>query len=93
MKTKHTPGPYRYDETWAIVYGADNVEIAACHSNKADAAFIVRACNTHAELVTALENLLEKSANFEAGGMKFKHYFGAAIFNAHAALAKAKGEA
>jgi hypothetical protein len=58
MNTKHTPGPYRYDETWAIIYGANGAELAACHSSPADAAFIVRACNAHDDLVAVLEDLL-----------------------------------
>ena len=55
-KAKHTPGPYRYDDTWGIIYGANDTEVAACHSNKADAAFIVRACNAHDDLIAALSN-------------------------------------
>lgn len=30
--TEHTPGPWKYDETWALVHGADNSEVCAIHS-------------------------------------------------------------
>jgi hypothetical protein len=45
------------------------------------------------DLLAALEVLLDKAGKFEAGGMAFKHYFGEVVFNAHAAIAKAKGDA
>lgn len=32
MRAEHTPEPWYYDETWALVKGADGAEICAVHS-------------------------------------------------------------
>lgn len=65
-KSAHTPAPWRTDV--ALIYGADNHEIADCRSRcrqtanpeliEADAAFIVRAVNAHDALVEALDMCL-----------------------------------
>ncbi len=71
MKTQHTPTPIqlpvfkqdRYDPSglmyeYTVVYDGDKYEIA--RMNDPDyAAFIVRACNAHEELVEILRNLVE----------------------------------
>lgn len=73
MKTKHTipdyqrtPGPWKYDATWALILGPKGEEVAAVHSGGGsdtrrpdwhtaweNAAFIIRACNAHDELIEA----------------------------------------
>lgn len=90
---KHTPGPYRYDDTWGIVYGDDDKEMAACHSNKADAAFIVRACNAHDDLLAALEALRKQLHDHVKLDVK-KHYsLMLADVAAEALLVKVSGHA
>lgn len=43
MITKHTPGPWKYDDTYGLIMAKD-VEIAACHSGiKANANLIAAA--------------------------------------------------
>jgi len=32
MNTKHTPGPWKYDETWALIHAEHGSEIAAVHA-------------------------------------------------------------
>jgi hypothetical protein len=90
MKTTHTPGPYAYDETWALIHGKDGAELAACHSNKADAAFIVRACNSHYELLAALEALQAACLGASLPRNMMIHLTEARA-TARAAIAKAKG--
>lgn len=63
MTIKHTPGPWKYDDIWALVNGPKGQEICAIHAHEtkyddrvtrneaqANAQFIVRACNAHEEL-------------------------------------------
>jgi hypothetical protein len=58
---------------------------------KANAAFIVRACNAHAELVAALEQLADAvEADLEGDSAGNTDLF---LLSARAALARAKGEA
>lgn len=47
--------PLMYDDLWGLIYDTNKAEVAACHSNKQDAADIVRICNVYDELVSALE--------------------------------------
>lgn len=54
MTTNHTPTPWRVN-----TFNGDRQEVLDANGNnacvKANAAFIVRACNAHDELVAALE--------------------------------------
>lgn len=69
METKHTPTPWRTGGNFkSISVGLGDVitEITTVHgiqdipgSRKANAEFIVRACNLHDELVLALELILK----------------------------------
>lgn len=65
---KHTPLPwqYNYDDVLASEY-ADDL-ICNCEwrdeEGKANAAFIVRACNSHYELLEALKDTLSALGNF-----------------------------
>ncbi len=77
MKTQnHTPGPWR---TWtdgghiSVIEVKNPLEICAVTLYKdgrhnANADFIVRACNSHAELVEALERLQTATTKMLAGG-------------------------
>lgn len=69
METKHTPTPYRRNTGQALcalgagslfegIFSADNNCVAICQSNGEDAAFIVRACNSHKALVDACEHAI-----------------------------------
>jgi hypothetical protein len=74
--------------------GEEGGRIAACFGNclvktddavRANAAFIVKACNAHDDLVDALTDMVERFSNSPS----FKDRHGAEIINARAALAKA----
>lgn len=73
MQTQHTPGPWRTRATKAGVFilGAAGEVVSARFCNDAEtelnAAFIVRACNSHAELVTLLELTLPLVSEFQYG--------------------------
>lgn len=86
--------PFTYDDLWGLIYDANRAEVAACHSNKQDAAFIVRACNAHDDLVAAMERLIyefDTFTNNRPDSDKLGDTSG--MSNARAALAKAKGGA
>ena len=64
---KHTPTPYYAEEIYETRGELDWVAIHPCHfyyhgkideRTKADAEFIVKACNNHEALIQALTNLL-----------------------------------
>ena len=95
MNTKHTPLPWTAEvhhivsrDTDGIARNNDNSSVAVAHGpdKESNAAFIVRACNAHDELVAALESAL-KTAEFEGAAPRPWH------FAARAAITKAKGEA
>lgn len=102
--TKHTPTPWNVNGGMRpgikTVY-ADSGSIcemtnSQAHSDaeqEANAAFIVRACNNHDELVSALENLQKVFVErAEHANGKTWTYGATANLNALKALAKAKGE-
>lgn len=80
METKHTPGPwYQHrtkDKVYANVRSANVGCIADCGSRsdsiaQANAAFIVRACNSHDKLLEACKTALwELQGNLEHGTAK-----------------------
>ena len=68
-KTEHTPTPWRTGDLWNTVFGPPNGNpcpeiVATVHGpRKANAEFIVRACNCHEDLLEACKialPLLEK---------------------------------
>ena len=105
----HTPLPWVYDETCHAIWSDEkgvfdsldelhgDVELVmVCEGlkNPNDAAFIVRACNAHDELVAALENLREDFRMLQSGEWKpNEDSVQASLDIANAALAKARGEA
>lgn len=70
QKQQHTPGPWHVNGQWIDNYDSEPV----CHlppdatykNRDANAAFIVRACNSHDALVEALENLLAANPAFRS---------------------------
>jgi len=95
--TKHTETPWTLSEpqavhgieTYEIHWSADGECVAEIVHGKDDAAFIVRACNAHDELVAALEALVRDYEEFDKYPTSDEH----PLYAARNALAKAKGEA
>ena len=71
-ESKHTPGPWKViggtcifagadDETRLLAHTeeADEFEVVGFWETRANAAFIVRACNVHDELLEALQAILD----------------------------------
>lgn len=99
----HTPTPWkfhtdRYNNHMAIIPPHNNVHgqftSVALHTGyneeaKANAALIVRAVNSHEELVSVCADFCKGCENGEQVGEKF---FSALLDRARAALAKAKGQ-
>lgn len=87
-QAKHTPGPYSYRPNGIGYFNimADGMIVAASVALETDAAFIVRACNSHDELVEALESLVRQQEDVFKGGS-----VNADLKPAYAALAKAEG--
>ena len=108
MNMKHTPGPWAVAASsnpdngtgWRDIVSTGTV-FSPSYVGEAldvDAAFIVRACNAHDELVAALEWALTSLETVNAAAGFPKNSDGPGIdwdhgFHAYAALAKAKGEA
>lgn len=80
MKDQRTPGIWQVDSAGTyveVIEDGESVAIANCEDNttmptercRANAAFIVRACNAHDELVAALTHIesLEKRADGSRG--------------------------
>lgn len=94
--TKHTPLPWHYeaDRIWQIgdeyttpvVY----IDTHKPEQNKANGQFIVRACNSHYELLAAAKKALEFMENIQFNDTLTEHE--QAVFDAaQAAIKKAKG--
>jgi hypothetical protein len=81
-QANRTPGPWsaasEYKLNSFLISGADGVYIASCDGeskdgaqdkveNEANAAFIVRACNAHDELVAALRDAEQWISDMRAG--------------------------
>jgi hypothetical protein len=85
----HTPGPWEKTQSHDIFQVGGNCLVASCSGNsgfypnaEANAAFIVRACNSHDDLLEVLEAIIiSQSAILD--NLKVK---------AIAAIAKAKGD-
>jgi hypothetical protein len=93
---KHTPLPWRFGDnvgkrpTWEYVEGQDGQAICLIgqtSDGEANAAFIVRACNAHEDLVAALSELVELLEDNQPDWYLKKHFN-----HARAALAKAEGK-
>lgn len=86
--TEHSKLPWRISKFFPeIVMGADGSWAADCvnfHCSKANAAFIVKACNAHDELVEALTRIANGDGVYGAQAHEYKTI-------ARAALAKLDG--
>ena len=96
-KSEHTPTPWRVGDAGNTVFGPKTdkpapqiiADLMGCGENrKANAAFIVRAVNSHDMLVNALQKLLD-CAETEKG----MDFYSAHKELARKALAAAKGDA
>lgn len=92
METTHTPGPWRIiRDSWIVGNMGETIcmMLFTKPSARADAELIVRAVNSHAELVAALSAILNyfDPYSMPIGGGEL------ALVLARSALAKAKGEA
>ena len=103
---QHTSVPWTYDDTWALIKGPKDEEIAALHAAElpggrrvhrhtayCNAAFIVRACNAHGELLEALQNTCSIVDSFLNGPGEDADFMDEVLIKARAALANAKGDA
>ena len=101
MNTKHTPTPWTvldglsYPEPFTGIAGGNGRDPVPL--NEINAAFIVRACNAHDDLVAALQTLLQSASATKAGQTDFAVWkscsaetIGAVLNDARAALAKAQ---
>lgn len=104
MTTKHTPTPWflsgPHNDGSAGIYTTANPSVdssvaAFSDVGEANAAFIVRACNAHDELVAALENTLQfaKACQHMSEDKLMRQAIQHDIDKAEAALRKARGEA
>lgn len=95
QKIKHTPLPWFYEQVHKEGYfkitrddGEDTHKVASGLS-QSDAAFIVRACNSHYDLIAALEGLTSWCEGYEIAENPIALKY---IEKARAALSKAKGD-
>jgi hypothetical protein len=62
-QTQHTPGPWRLGDAGATIFGPKNgnpcPEMIASVKKRANAEFILRACNSHADLLRLCKQALE----------------------------------
>ena len=97
MKTEHTPTPWAANE-WATgwtVSAPDShysvCHLAGCNNAAENAAFIVRAVNTHDELVARLEQALQYIEHPDVRSIPFALSVDVIARHTREALAKAKG--
>lgn len=100
-KTMHTPTPWKLDESnpdGFYIEGKDGVYVTDCgiihrkrtlETCKANAAFIVTACNAHESMKIALENIKNEAEWWLKEGMPTKALVEGVIREAKEALAKA----
>jgi hypothetical protein len=99
----HTPTPWHspglleiHDEQHRVIADCVGDEEVSPDECAANADFIVRAVNSHAELLTALEAAADDLEcaidTFKVGGLQFHNEAGT-LKRVRAAIAKAKGEA
>lgn len=85
MKSKHTPGPWKHDDTWGLIVATDGSEIAACHAGRTGSATETKA---NACLIASAPELLEALKGVLAVADRRTKEFDAA----RAAIAKAQGQ-
>jgi hypothetical protein len=98
VSPQHTPTPWKVgrnlDHGLAIFTDQPTIrELVAAFKNgtvsEADAAFILRACNVHEQLFTALDELIQA---IDQGDSISAEEFGESLTEARSALAAARGE-
>lgn len=103
METKHTPTPWYLGMQPATIFASsvNGIDPRICQTDgganntmkeaKANAAFIVRAVNSHDELVAAIQTVIDchNEGDFYDRGRKVHHLIGDLKFR----VAKARGEA
>jgi len=98
--TQHTPTPWAIDETMGgktKLWGADGTPICTVSRTRknglGDAALIVRAVNSHAALVAALQRAADAISSIvqQAGDAHNNDALDYALSEARAALAQARG--
>lgn len=104
MNAKRTPGPWRVLDSdklqvvrdiaghTAAVAIASRRSVVMRDEAEANAQFIVKAVNAHAELVAALEAFVTQATKLSGFPAAYDPYSGALVA-ARAALSRAKGEA
>ncbi len=99
MKTTHTPTPWKYVEDKSLgdrEFGKgetmDGKNTPFSSIKREDAAFIVRAVNSHEELLFALKQLLEMVEDRPRHKYEVPGTVGDREKLAHKAIAKAEGE-
>ena len=85
MKTQHTPGPWKHDETWGLIKHG-KTEICALHSGNLSNASLIAAAP---DLLDALNLLLDK-LHAHAPGLITDQHMEIALSKAEIAIAKAK---
>lgn len=93
--SKHTPTPWRKAGQFATVQAPGRACICDCGSRsdltaQANAEFIARACNSHADLLAALEEIIWITESQH--GEDWDTALPDALNIARAAIAKARGE-
>lgn len=93
VTNKHTPVPWCVVPGTSAIHTEDGLYLGGANlrqgENEANAAFIVRACNSHYELLEALEALSEML--YAAPNWMLQRYR-LPISKARAAIAKARGD-
>lgn len=67
MKTKHTPGPWTYDDVWSLVTGPKGEEIAAVHAAQSNPKRCDKGiAQANAHLIAAAPELLEALSTMQS---------------------------
>ena len=100
MNEKHTPGPWKVDQTWALIVGPKMEEIAAVHSSMPSGGNRVswrQTAEANARLIAAAPDLLQALESLlvelgKKGGNTPASEFRGMWETARAAIAKAEGK-
>ena len=88
----HTKGPWKYDEVWALIKGANGEEVAAIHSGQGDNARVDRNIAwANARLIVAAVNSYDAMREALQDGVQRGIFDKRWLVKAEAALALADG--